>query len=322
MTVTVDDMVAATDSHRRELLAYCYRMTGCLHDAEDLVQETALRAWRSADTYDPARSAPRTWLYRIATNLCLTALKNAERRALPADLSEPSRVTDVGRLTAQPELAWLEPFPDSLLDGGDPAAVVTARESVRLAFIAALQHLPPLQRAVLVLRDVLALPAVEVATLLDTTTASVNSALQRARSHLAAAAPIDDILTEPSDSQQRDLLDRYVTAFETMDIDALKQILREDALLQMPPYAAWFLGRDAIAAFLSTVFARGGTFRIASGRANGCPAFGLYRRRDDDLFRPLNLHVLTLDHEAIVRMELFHSPQLFPTFGMPTTLTP
>lgn len=325
MTVVTEGLAAAAETHRRELLTYCYRMTGSLHDAQDLVQETMLRAWRSAESYDPSRASLRTWLYRIATNLCLTALADARRRALPAGLSAPNTETEVGRLSASPESPWLEPFPDAWLDHGDPAALIAARRSVRLAFIAALQHLPPLQRAVLILRDVLAFRADETAALLETTTPAANSALQRARTRLAEAALDEDEgrLTEPTDDDLRVLLGRYVAAFETMDIDALKQVLRDDALLQMPPYPAWFLGREPVAAFLATVFARGGTLRFAPVAAgvNGCPAFGLYRRRETADFEPLNLHVLTLDAAGVARIDVFHSPDLFPVFDLPAALT-
>ncbi|MFJ4653121.1 sigma-70 family RNA polymerase sigma factor [Nocardia sp. NPDC088792] len=318
MTVAAD-VVTVAETHRAELLAYCYRMTGSLHDAEDLVQETLLRAWRAADSYDPQRASIRTWLYRIATNVCLTALKSAERRALPADLSQPNLYTAVDGLPSRPELPWLEPFPDSLLEGGDPAAVITARESVRLAFIAALQHLSPMQRAVLILRDVLALRAAEVAALLGTSTAGVNSALQRARAQLAAAGPSDG-LPEPSDADKQDLLKRYVSAFESLDIEALRQLLREDALLQMPPFAAWFRGPDAIATFLASIFARGGEFRMLPTNANGRDALGSYLRRDTPDWRANNLHVLTLSENGIARMDLFHRSELFPSFGLPPAI--
>ncbi|MFE3254791.1 sigma-70 family RNA polymerase sigma factor [Nocardia sp. NPDC059091] len=316
MTATVDDVVAVADTHRPELLAYCYRMTGSLHDAEDLVQEILVRAWRSADSYDPQRASLRTWLYRIATNVCLTALKSAQRRALPVDLAQPNPVVGAERLDPSPELPWLEPFPDALLGDGDPAAVVAARESVRLAFVAALQHLPPLQRAVLILRDVLALRAAEVAGLLDTSTAAVNSALQRAHAQLSGvqAGP-----AELGDDEQRELLKRYVEAFEAMDIDALKRILRDDAMLQMPPFLAWFQGRDAVTAFLGRVFARGEAFRLLPTRANNRPALAAYVKRGD-VFEAANLHVLTLDRDGFARLDLFHSPDLFRLFDLPARL--
>ncbi|MVU81090.1 sigma-70 family RNA polymerase sigma factor [Nocardia sp. ET3-3] len=317
MTATVDDVVAVADSHRSELLAYCYRMTGSLHDAEDLVQEIQVRAWKAAESYDPQRASLRTWLYRIATNVCLTALKSAERRALPVDLSQPNPVVGADPLPRHHELPWLEPFPDALLGEGDPAAVVAVRESVRLAFVAALQHLPPLQRAVLILRDVLALRANEVAGLLDTSTAAVNSALQRAHAQLSG---VDAGPAELTDAEQRDLLNRYVEAFESMDVDALKRILREDALLQMPPILAWFLGRDAVTAFLARVFGRGEAFRLLPTRANDRPALAAYVRRDGGVFEAANLHVLTLDTGGVARMDIFHDPDLFRVFGLPDRL--
>ncbi|GAB2507603.1 sigma-70 family RNA polymerase sigma factor [Nocardia heshunensis] len=317
MTATVDDVVAVADSHRSELLAYCYRMTGSLHDAEDLVQEIQVRAWKGAKSYDPQRASIRTWLYRIATNVCLTALASAERRVLPVDLAEPNPVVGPGRLPPAREIPWLEPFPDAMLGDGDPAAVVAARESVRLAFVAALQHLPPLQRAVLILRDVLALRAAEVAGLLDTTTAAVNSALQRAHAQLP---DIDAGPGELPDAEQREWLARYVEAFETMDIDALKRILREDALLQMPPFVAWFHGRDPVTAFLAGVFARGEGFRMVPVRANGRPALATYVTLDGEVFKAANLHVLTLDRDGIARMDLFHDPDLFRLFDLPAWL--
>lgn len=316
MTATVDDVVAVADAHRSELLAYCYRMTGSLHDAEDLVQEIQVRAWKAAESYDPQRASIRTWLYRIATNVCLTALANAKRRALPVDLTPPNPVVGPAPLDRFPEMPWLEPFPDALLGDGDPAAVVTARESVRLAFVAALQHLPPLQRAVLILRDVLALRAGEVAGLLDTTTAAVNSALQRAHAQLSALPPGP---AELGDEEQRELLKRYVEAFEAMDIEALKRILRDDAMLQMPPVLAWFQGRDAVAAFLARVFARDGGFRLIPTRACDRPALAAYVRRGD-VYEAANLHVLTLDEGGVARMDLFHDPGLFRLFDLPAWL--
>ena len=240
------DLAEASEAYRGELLAHCYRMLGSLHDAEDLVQETMLRAWRFAGGYDESRGSVRTWLFRIATNACLSYLEGRQRRVLPVDLSGPSHLPDVAKIEERLEIPWLEPFPDALVLTGDPSAVVEARESIRLAFIAALQHLPPRQRAVLILRDVLAMPAAEVAPLLETSVASVNSALQRARAQLAAASPSADGagLVQPSDEVSRDLLDRYTAAFTTMDVEALKGTLREDALLQMPPFGEWLLGRN------------------------------------------------------------------------------
>jgi RNA polymerase sigma-70 factor (ECF subfamily) len=316
------NLAEASEAYRGELLAHCYRMLGSLHDAEDLVQETMLRAWRFAGGYDESRGSVRTWLYRIATNACLSYLEGRQRRVLPVDLSAPSHLPDVAKIEERLEVPWLEPFPDALVLTGDPSAVVEARESIRLAFIAALQHLPPRQRAVLILRDVLAMPAAEVAPLLETSVASVNSALQRARAQLAAASPSadGDGLVQPSDEESRDLLDRYTSAFTTMDVEALKGTLREDALLQMPPFGEWFLGRDAIGEFLATGFARGGSFRCTPMRANGQPALGVYRRRNDDAHRFNQVQVLTMTETGIARIDAFLVHGLYVQFGLPAVL--
>jgi RNA polymerase sigma-70 factor (ECF subfamily) len=321
------DLAQASAPYRGELLAHCYRMLGSLQDAEDLVQETMLRAWRFAGGYDESRGSLRTWLYRIATNACLSYLEGRQRRVLPVDLNGPSPLRDIAKLEEHREIPWLEPFPDTLASSADPAAdpaaVIEAREAIRLAFIAALQHLPPRQRAVLILRDVLAMPAAEAAALLEMTVASVNSALQRARAQLEAVSPSPDGagLVQPSDDTSRDLLDRYIAAFTTLDVEALKETLREDALLQMPPFPEWFLGRDAIGEFLATGFARGASFRFAPTRANGQPAVGLYRRRkDEDAHRFLHLQVLTMTEAGIARIDGFHVPALCAQFALPAVL--
>jgi len=316
------DLARASEAYRGELLAHCYRMLGSLHDAEDLVQETMLRAWRFAGRYDESRGSLRTWLYRIATNACLSYLEGRQHRVLPADLNGPSPSPDIAKIEQHLEVPWLEPFPDALIPSGDPSAVVEARESIRLAFIAALQHLPPRQRAVLILRDVLAMPASEAASLLEMTVAAVNSALQRARAQLAAAAPSADGagLTQPSDDTSRDLLDRYTAAFTAMDVAALKATLREDALLQMPPFPQWFLGRDAIGEFMVTAFARGGSYRFARTRANGQPTLGLYRRRDSDAYQFLHVQVLTMTEAGIAQIDGFHRNGLYKPFGLPAVL--
>jgi RNA polymerase sigma-70 factor, ECF subfamily len=313
------DVALASDAYRGELLAHCYRMLGSLHDAEDLVQETMLRAWRSADRYDPSRASLRTWLYRIATNACLSALESSQRRTLPAALSGPSGTPDVEKLKASSDIGWLEPFPDALLSG-DPATIAESRDSVRLAFVAALQYLPPRQRAVLILRDVLSLSAAEVAGLLDTSTASVNSALQRARAQLGDVSPAPDTLAQLDGAAERDLLDRYTAAFQAMDVQALKQTLREDALLQMPPFPAWFSGRDPIGEFFSTVFARGGSHRLIATRANGQPALAAYRRRHDDTYRFQNIELFAPDQLGIARIDVFFGAELAVSFGLPQSL--
>jgi len=316
------DLAQASAAYRGELLAHCYRMLGSLHDAEDLVQETMLRAWRFAGGYDESRGSVRTWLYQIATNACLSYLAGRQRRVLPVDLNGPSQWPDIEKIGQRLEIPWLEPFPDALVPSGDPAAVVEVRESIRLAFIAALQHLPPRQRAVLILRDVLAMPAAEAASLLEMTVASVNSALQRARAQIAAASPSADGvgLVQPPDDTSRDLLDRYIAAFTTMDVEALKGTLREDALMQMPPTPEWFLGRDAIGEFLTTAFARGASFRFAQTRANGQPALGLYRRRNGDVYRLIQVQVLTVTETGIAQIDGFRVNRLYARFGLPAVL--
>jgi RNA polymerase sigma-70 factor, ECF subfamily len=313
------DLALASDAYRGELLAHCYRMLGSLQDAEDLVQETMLRAWRSADRYDPSRASLRTYLYRIATNACLTALDTRKRRCLPEALYGPSGTPNLETLQPSSDIPWLEPFPDALLSS-DPASIAESRDSIRLAFVAALQYLPPRQRAVLILRDVLSLSAAEVAELLDTSTASVNSALQRARAQLADVSPTPDELPGLDAHAERDLLERYMAAFQAMDVAALKQTLREDALLQMPPFPAWFSGRDTIGEFFATVFARGGSHRFIATRANGQPTLAAYLRRHDDTYRFRNVEVLTLDRLGIARIDGFAGKELAAAFGLPPVL--
>ncbi|ETK33662.1 sigma-70 family RNA polymerase sigma factor [Microbispora sp. ATCC PTA-5024] len=305
--------------YRRELMAHCYRMLGSVHDAEDLLQEVFLRAWRSSEGFDEGRASPRTWLYRIATNACLTALEQRGRRALPSGLSGPGEEPEEGPRHRRPEVTWLQPVPDALVD---PAAIVASRGGVRLAFVAALQHLPPRQRAVLILRDVLAWRASEVAELLDTSVAAANSALQRARAQLARAAPAEDELAEPDDPRDRGLLDRYVSAFERRDVAALEELLREDAVLEMPPYLAWFAGREAYARFIGWVCATRGPWRMRHTRANGQPALAAYVDTGDGVLRAHSLHVFTVTGSGIARNVVFGDPSLFPVFSLPPVHTP
>src|SRR6266487_1521152 len=240
-----DDFARLTDPFRPELLAYCYRMLGSVQDAEDQVQETLIRAWRSYGEFE-GRASLRTWLYRIATNACLRALENRSRRPLPSGLAGPGEDPEAPLAAARPEVPWLQPFPDALLraESADPASVAASRASVRLALIAAVQYLPPRQRAVLILRDVLAWRASEVAGLLGVSTAAVNSVLQRARDHLRRAAPASDEIREPAEPELRTLLDRYASAFENADVTTLTRLLRADAVLEMPPLPGWFAGRS------------------------------------------------------------------------------
>jgi RNA polymerase sigma-70 factor (ECF subfamily) len=297
-------------------------MLGSVHDAEDLVQETYIRAWRSYDRFE-GRSSLRTWLYKIATRTCLTALESRQRRPLPTGLGMPS--SDPGdTLVQQPEVPWLEPVPDALAgaESADPATIVTSRESIRLALIAALQHLPPRQRAVLVLREVLAWRAAEVAEVLGTTTTAVNSILQRARATLDEASPSQDEIVEPADAGQRELLDRYVKAFEDKDIAAIVELFTKDAVWEMPPFLSWYQGAENIGRLIDTQCpAKGpGDMRLIPTRANGQPAFGLYMRSEDGRYLPFNLPVLTIGPAGITHVSSFFDVSLFKTFGLPSSL--
>jgi len=321
-TAVEEDFQTLAEPYRRELLAYCYRMLGSLHDAEDLVQETYLRAWKSYERFE-GRSSLRTWLYRIATNACLTALEGRGRRPLPSGLGAPS--ADPGaELAESPELPWLEPVPDALVGAGpsDPATIVTSRESIRLALITALQHLPPRQRAALIMRDVLSWRAAEVAELLGTTTVAVNSMLQRARAQISQLAPAEDAVTEPVTTAQRELLERYVAAFENYDTAALVKLFTADVVWEMPPFSGWFEGPDAIAALNKTHCpATGpGDMVLLPTQANGGPAFGLYMRGDDGVHRAFQLHVLHLNGPAVDHVVAFFDTSLFGLFGLPDVL--
>ena len=320
MTATPDFLDRA-DTYRRELLAHCYRMLGSVHDADDVVQETMLRAWRAHDRFE-GRSTLRTWLYRIATNQCLTALESRGRRPLPTGLGGPS---DTGGqpLERRDEVPWLEPLPGDHEneDHEDPAAIVTARESTRLAFVAALQHLPARQRAVLILRDVLAWRAAEVAELLDTTTTAVNSALQRARAQLDEVAPKPDEVVEPDTADKRLLLARYVSAFERKDVDAIVALLARDAVWEMPPYSTWFQGREQVARHLTGQCPGGpGDFRFAATTANGEPALGMYLRGGDGVFERFALQSFTVRGGEFSHVVSFFDLRLFDTFGLPGSL--
>lgn len=315
------DFPRLTDPYRRELLAHCYRMLGSVHDAEDLVQETYLRAWRSYHAFE-GRSSVRTWLYRIATNACLTALEGRSRRPLPTGLGSPN--ADPGDpLVERGEVPWLEPVPDAMVgaDASDPAQLATSRESIRLAFIAALQHLPPRQRAVLILRDVLRWKASEVAEAVGVTTTAVNSILQRAHAQLEQAQLSEDSVVEPTSPEQRALLDRYVTAFWEKDIGAITAMLTDDAIWEMPPFTGWYRGAADIGRLIDTQCPGGRhDMRMLPSSANGQPAFGLYMRAVDGTFRPFQLQVLTLSPSGVSHVAAFFETGLFERFGLPSSL--
>ncbi|GAA2616913.1 sigma-70 family RNA polymerase sigma factor [Streptomyces axinellae] len=317
---TPDELLEQARPYRNELLAHCYRMLGSVHDAEDLVQDTYLRAWRAGDRFE-GRSSLRTWLYRIATNACLTALEQRGRRPMPSGLGAPS--DDPERpVTEAPEVSWLEPIPDTMFTGespSDPASVVVSRSSMRLALVAALQHLPTRQRVVLLLRDVLKWRAAEVAELLGTSTASVNSALQRARTQLEQVAPVEDELAEPTDAASRELLDRYATAFEKSDVSAIIGLFKEDAVWEMPPFEQWFRGRENIVRLIAAqcpIGADEGLMLPTS--ANGQPAFGLYSLHADGIYRPFHIQVLTLHEGQVSHVGAFFGERLFEKFGLPS----
>jgi RNA polymerase sigma-70 factor, ECF subfamily len=309
------------EQHRTELTAYCYRMLGSPFEAEDAVQETLVRAWRGLDRFE-GRAALRSWLYRIATNVCLDMLSGRERRARPMDLG-PSREPVESNLNALPEVTWIEPIPESsLAPESDPAEVAVAHETIRLAFVAALQHLPPRQRAVLILCEVLHWKAAEVAELLDTSVASVNSALQRARATLEAT----DVASDPGpklDDSDRELLGRYVKAFEAYDIEALTSLIHEDATQSMPPYDLWLSGRDDIFEWwLGPGIGCRGSRVIPTVAANGSPAFGQYKPSESgEGYEPWALQVLELSGGRIVELTFFlDTERVFPLFGLPSRL--
>jgi RNA polymerase sigma-70 factor (ECF subfamily) len=317
-SVTDTDLGARLDQHRRELTAYCYRMLASPFEAEDAVQETMIRAWRGYERFE-GRAALRSWLYRIATNVCLDMLSGRERRPRPMDLG-PAGAPVVENLNIPTEVTWLQPAPDSLvMADGDPAEVAQARESLRLAFVAALQHLPPRQRAVLILAEVLRWQATEIAELLETSVASVNSALQRARATIETR---DMTREQPLDAADRELLDRYVAAFQDYDIE-LTSLIREDATQSMPPYDLWLSGRDDI---LTWWFGPGigckGSRLLPAGTANGYPAYGQYKPAESGSgFDPWALQVVEFSGERIEEITFFLDTEtLFPLFGLPPRL--
>lgn len=318
-TTTVD--APALEDHRRELTGYCYRMLGAASEAEDAVQETMVRAWRHLDDFE-GRASVRTWLYRIATNVCLDMLKSPQRRARPMDLG-PAMVSPSEPGPILPEHTWVGPIPDGrVLGDGDPADVAISRETIRLAFIAALQHLPPRQRAVLLLREVLHWSAAETADLLATTVASVNSALQRARATMADVTPAETDVLRPLDADQRTLLARYLDAFERYDMDSLVALLHEDAIQTMPPFDMWLQGRDEVTRWMVGPGAGCRGSRLLPVEANGSPAFAQYRpSASGSGHDPWALQVLDLRDGVVVGLHAFlDTDRLFPLFGLPMHL--
>jgi RNA polymerase sigma-70 factor, ECF subfamily len=297
------------EPYRGELVAYCYRMLGSIHDAEDLVQETMLRAWKARDRYDPTRASVRTWLYRIAANACLSALEGRARRPLPSGLGAPSE-DPAAPLTPASDVPWLEPFPDARFDPG-------MRADMRLALVAAMQLLPPRQRAVLVLREVLEFSASEVAAQLGTTVAAVNSALQRARAALADTGAADEV-TEPGDPGVRAVIGRYVQAFEAADVPALVRLLADEAVLEMPPVPLWYRGSRDYGLFIRRVFEmRGPGWAMRQLTANGQPALAAYAPEPGGGHRLHTLQVFTITGARVCRNVVFADPRVFEAFDLP-----
>jgi RNA polymerase sigma-70 factor (ECF subfamily) len=321
MTVASAGAVADLEPFRRELTGFCYRMLGSGSEAEDAVQETMLRAWRTADRFE-GRASVRSWLYRIATNVCIDMGRSVQRRARPMEMGGPSRPDESLLGAPLPESTWVTPIPDDRVDpiGSDPAEIAERRESIRLAFVAALQHLPARQRAALILCEVLRWRASEVAELLGTSTAAVNSALQRSRATLATLPP-DPSAHLPLDDDAAELLSRYVDAFERYDIAQLVTLLREDAVMSMPPFAMWLRGAENIGRFMlepGPSLCRGS--RLLSLRANGCPAFAQYKPDPAGGHSPWGVQVLEISDGRIAGFHCFLGPDLFAFFGLPDHL--
>ena len=320
-TRVASELAPLLERHRVELTGYCYRMLGSAFEAEDAVQETLIRAWRNFDRFE-GRAAVRSWLYKIATNVCLDMLGAPQRRARPMDLG-PALTADHSLGAPLPEAAWIEPMPDSraVQTGGDPADVAVARESIRLAFVAALQYLPPRQRAVLILREVLHWKADEVAELLGTTVASVNSALQRARATLASSDVSENPTPASMDEDQLALLARYVAAFEQYDMDALTAVLHEDATWNMPPYELWLQTHSDVVRWClgPGIGCRGS--RLVPVMANGSAAFGQYKPAPDGGFEPWSIQVVEISGDRISGITFFlDTARFFPLFGLPLRL--
>ncbi len=313
------EFVQSTQPFRRELLAHCYRMLGSADDAEDLVQDTYLRAWRSYSAFE-GRSSLRTWLYRIATNTCLSALEQRQRRALPSGLCGPAEDPDAPPAEAEPDVAWLEPIPDRLVtpEAEDPATIVMARHSVRLALVASLQYLPARQRAVFLLREVLGFNAGEVASMLGTSAAAVKSTLQRARSRLDEVAPTRDDVIEPTEPHAQRLLAQYIAGFENSDLTALEDALRTDAAIELVGTRTWFSGKQTCVRYLARVLGTPGDWRMTPILANGQPAAATYYRNGDRTHQALGVAVLTATATGVTSITVFPGgPGLVAGFGLP-----
>ncbi|MUL76221.1 sigma-70 family RNA polymerase sigma factor [Mycolicibacterium sp. CBMA 226] len=321
MTTTAE-FTALTAQFRPELLAHCYRILGSIHDAEDQVQETYLRAWRGFGRFE-GRSSVRRWMYTIATRTCLSAIENRGRRPLPSGIGPPAEDHRIPLSDRTPEVPWLQPIPDSLVGQQDPAVIVDRRDGLRLALIAALQYLPARQRAALTLRDILAFPATETAEILDTTVDAVDALLRRARRTLDMAGVAVDEVSEPEDDHTRELLQRYLDAFTRADPHALVDLVRADVEFEMPPTPTWFSGSAAVIGFLGNrVLRRPGQWHAVPTRANGQPALVFYARHDDGTLHGYGVQVLTLRGGRISRITAFNEPALVPSFGPPVLTQP
>jgi RNA polymerase sigma-70 factor, ECF subfamily len=320
--MTSNDFESQTNTFRHELLAHCYQMLGSVHDAEDLVQETLFRAWRAYDRYDDQRASMRTWLYRIATNACLTALESRARRPLPSGLGGPFDNPRAPMVQGR-EVPWVEPLPDALLGVAnvDPAMVILARGRLRLALIAAMQLLPARQRAILIMREVLVWSAAEVAAALETTPAAVNSGLQRARARLAEVGIGEDDIDEPGTAHQQVMVDRYIAAFVAADLVAMADLLTDDVVLEMPPVLNWYLGPQHYVEFIARAFEMRGTdWRMVPVAANGQPAVAAYVRIGAG-YEMHSLQVFSVGGSGIDRTVVYVDPAVFALFDVPTTLT-
>ena len=315
------EFAAAAESHRRELLRHCYQMLGSVQEAQDLVQETMLRAWRAYERYDPDLASIRTWLYRIATNACLNALDGQARRPLPSGVGQPFDDPDAAFVPGL-EVPWLQPIPDRLLGSTpeDPGELAAERSGLRLALVAAFQLLPAKQRAALILREVLGFSAAEVGDMLDMSTAAVTSALQRARARFAGPSLDADVLNEPEE-RQREIVDRYVAAFERADVEGIARLLAEEVVLEMPPMWNWYVGPVAYGRFMARVFdLRGRDWRTVPISANRQPAMVAYDHHGDH-WELHTLQVFTVERGAIVRTTVYQDPEVFAIFELPKSCT-